>query len=607
MGETTRILAADVGSTTTKTVLFQKTANGWEIAGKMIAPTTVEAPDSDVMIGLRNAVSKLEKRTGLRLLEGLRLLVPASGGQGVDLFAATSSAGGGLQMLVTGLVKTMTAESAHRAALGAGAIVTDVLSMDDSRAIVERIETIQKLRPDMILVTGGTDGGNVSDVAAIAEYLAMANPSARFGKDFKIPLIYAGNVDARGLISEVTAEVLDLSFAENIRPVLEKEVLTPAREEIHRLFLEHVMMRAPGYNTLVSWAQGRIKPTPVAVGDALSGLSKDRGCNVLGVDIGGATTDVFSVVGGTFHRTVSANLGMSYSTVNVLTEAGAQSVLRWFPWDPDENAVRNWDFNKMIRPTTLPQTTEDLLLEQAIAREALRLSLDHHRSLVRGLKGIQQKRDVGDVFTQTGTGATTVNLMEIGLIVGSGGVLSYAPRRAQAALMMIDAFQPQGVTQLMVDSQFLLPHLGVVMDAEPEAARELLEREALLSLGTVIAPVGPSVAPGVTLATVEMGGDVYPIVSGEISVIPLGVKESVPLDVKPHREFTVGNARGGTLATVAWGGEIGIILDGRGRPLVLPAGSDRRISALKAWYEAMNAYPGSRHDSSTQRAAPEVK
>jgi len=588
-----RIIAADVGSTTTKAVLFERGKEGWRVLGKAVAPTTVEAPDLDVMIGLRNALAKLERRTGRRLLDGSRLILPSHHEDGTDVFVATSSAGGGLQMLVTGLVKTMTAESAHRAALGAGAIVSDILSLDDNRVLMERIDIIRKVRPDMILVTGGTDGGNISDVAAMAEYIAMANPEARFGKDFKIPVIYAGNLDARGYVEEAIGDALDLSVTDNIRPSLETEVLGPAREEIHRLFLEHVMMRAPGYKTLASWTGGKIKPTPVAVGDVLTRLAKARGLDVLGVDVGGATTDVFSVISGQFFRTVSANLGMSYSLANVLAEAKVESVLRWIPWETDENSVRNWGFNKMIRPTTLPQTMRDLVFEQAVAREALRLSLDHHRSLIRGLKGIQQKREVGDVFNQLGTGATLVDLMKTGLIIGSGGVLSYAPRRAQAALMMMDALQPLGITELAVDSQFLLPHLGVLMDSEPETVNELMSAEALVELGTVIAPSGHSSQPGSSIARVEMEESSYAIEAGEIRVIPLPPKTTAPVTVVPKRGFDVGNGPGRPVTANVSGGIVGLILDGRGRPLSLPEDNRRRVMALKRWAKAMDAYPES--------------
>ncbi len=100
------------------------------------------------------------------------------------------------------------------------------------------------------------------------------------------------------------------------------------------------MAHAPGYDKLIRWADAPIMPTPGAVGDILQMIAKQEGINAVGVDIGGATTDVFSVFSGTFNRTVSANLGMSYSISNVCAEAGMANVLRWVHVDMNERALR---------------------------------------------------------------------------------------------------------------------------------------------------------------------------------------------------------------------------------------------------------------------------
>ncbi len=586
-----RILAADIGSTTTKTVVFERQSGTWTMVGKTVSPTTVEAPHLDVMIGLRNALSKLEAQANIQLLDRARLITPARDGSGVDVFVATSSAGGGLQMVVTGLMKEITAESANRAALGAGAIVSDVIALDDSRSVIERLDAVKRIRPDMVLVTGGTDGGNISEVAAVAEMVAMANPEPRFGQHFKTPVIFAGNVEARSFVEQVFEGDMELSFSENIRPVLEKEVLDPARHQIHNLFLEHVMMHAPGYSTLVSWAQGNVKPTPVAVGDALAYVAAKANGDVLAVDVGGATTDVFSVIESQFYRTVSANLGMSYSMGNVLAEATPELVLRWLPFDSDENTVRNWNFNKMIRPTGLPQTFHELMLEQAVCKEALRLSLDHHKGLIRGLKGVRQQRSAGDVFRQTASGETLVDMMKIKVLVGTGGALSYAPRRNQAAMILLDGLQPEGITDLFVDSRFLLPHMGVLMDIDRNAAAEIVETETLVPLGTCIAPVGPKTTLGTPIARVALGSNIYDIVSGALQVITLENGEGAVFEITPRREFDVGSGPGRPVSGKAAVGITRLILDGRGRPLVFPGdtGSARQIVA--GWYEALDAYP----------------
>lgn len=303
---------------------------------------------------------------------------------GVDIYISTSSAGGGLQMVVAGVVRSMTAESAERAALGAGAIVMDTFAINDGRQPHEKIERIRQLRPDMILLAGGIDGGTEKHVVQLAEMLAAADPRPRLGIGFNLPVVFAGNSQVRGHVDEIFSKKVSLQSVGNVRPTLEEEDLHPARESIHDLFLEHVMQQAPGYAKLMDMTDAPIMPTPGAVGLLIEQLAKATHQNVLGVDIGGATTDVFSVFSEKFNRTVSANLGMSYSVSNVLAEAGLPNILRWVPFDIEEEDLRNRIGNKMIRPTTIPVTLQELQIEQAIAREALRLSLVQHKAFAVG-------------------------------------------------------------------------------------------------------------------------------------------------------------------------------------------------------------------------------
>src|SRR5499426_4433637 len=164
------------------------------------------------------------------------------------------------------------------------------------------------------------------------------------------------------------------------------------------------MQQAPGYKKLIEMAGATIMPTPAAVGMIMETIAKREHLNLIGVDIGGATTDVFSVFDGVFNRTVSANLGMSYSISNVCAEAGMHNVLRWVHFDMDERELRNRVKNKMIRPTTIPQTLEALIFEQAVSREALRLAYVQHKEFATTLKGVQQQRNVGEMFSQQAGG-----------------------------------------------------------------------------------------------------------------------------------------------------------------------------------------------------------
>ncbi len=599
------ILATDCGSTTTKAILIEKRGENYRLIVRGEAPTTVEAPFEDVTNGVLNAVGEVEELSGRKLLDDNgRIITPANDNGnkvGSDIYISTSSAGGGLQMMVAGVVRSMTAESAERAALGAGAIVMDVIASNDRRQPYQQIERIRHLRPDMILLSGGIDGGTTTHVVEIAELVGAADPRPRLGSGYNLPVIFAGNVDARQAVKDTLAKKVDLKIVDNIRPVLERENLLPAREMIHDLFLEHVMAQAPGYSKLMGWTDAPIMPTPGAVGSIMKTIADMESIEVVGVDIGGATTDIFSVFKGVFNRTVSANLGMSYSVSNVFAEAGLDNVMRWVPFDMDERDLRNRVKNKMIRPTTIPQSMQELIFEQAIAKEALRLAFIQHKNFATELKGVQQQRTIADAFDQSAAGATLVNMMTLNMLIGSGGVLSHAPRRQQAALMLIDAFVPEGITRLSVDSIFMMPQLGVLAEVHKAAATEVFNKDCLVHLGTCIAPVGETKPDKEILKyRFELPGgktEEGVLKFGEIKLIPLGFDEKTELPLKakavldPDGKFDIGNGRGGGAETMVSGGVVGIILDGRGRPFNLPTDKAMRVAKLKEWMTALDVYP----------------
>ena len=194
------ILATDCGSTTTKAILIEYINNEYRLTFRGEAPTTVETPFEDVTRGVLNSIFELEELSGRKILDGERIISPVNDNNGVDVYISTSSAGGGLQMMVGGVVKSMTGESAQRAALGAGSIVMDILASNDKRLYHEKVKRIRQLRPDMVLLSGGVDGGTVSHVVELAEIIKTANPKPRLGVDYKLPVIYAGNNKAQDSI-----------------------------------------------------------------------------------------------------------------------------------------------------------------------------------------------------------------------------------------------------------------------------------------------------------------------------------------------------------------------------------------------------------------------
>jgi len=606
------IIATDCGSTTTKAILIERQPNGeYRLTTRGEAPTTVEAPIEDVTIGVLNAFREVQELRNKKILtdDYKSLIKPDNGKEGVDIYVSTSSAGGGLQMIVAGVVKEMSAESAQRAALGGGAIVLETFAVNDGLKNFEKIEKIRELRPDIILLSGGTDGGTVKHVAEMAQIIAAAKPRPRLGITYQLPVIFAGNKDAREEISRILSKVVELRITENLRPTIDYENLQPTRLIIQDLFLEHVMAQAPGYKKLMEMTDVEIMPTPAAVGLIMQKIARKNNISLVGVDIGGATTDVFSVIkyqdDWVFNRSVSANYGMSYSIAQVLKDASIENVLRWIPFDVNTVQLRNAIKNKMIRPTTIPYLLEDLIIEQAICREALRLSFEQHKLLAVGLKGRQRERSISDAFAQQES-ETVIDMFDLDMIVGSGGVLSHAPRRSQTAMMMLDAFQPYSFTLLTVDSIFMMPHLGVLSTVHERAATEVFEKDCLIYLGTAICPVGKE-KDNVKILSAEVidleTNQRYDLElrSGEIKILPIRNKCKVIIKYL-HKGFKLVK-EGKIEEKEVLGGVVGVIFDGRGRPLSIPKNDTERRAKLEEWYKAFNAYSRLPNERNTNRSA----
>ncbi len=631
--EVQTIIATDCGSTTTKAILIEKIGNEYRQLVRGEAPTTVEAPFEDVTKGVLNSIMELEElateyyktdaaksskfynrpRKFVENEQVLRKDPSQETGDGCDIYISTSSAGGGLQMMVFGVVKGMTAESAQRAALGAGAIVMDTLAINDGRLPHEKIERIRALRPDMILIAGETDQAKPKHVIGMAELVKSARPTARLGLGYALPVIYAGNQRAQEEIKNILENDTALSIVPNLRPTLERENLRPASDKIHDLFMEHVMQQAPGYDKLLKWTDAPIMPTPGAVGLIINKIAVMQNKNVVGVDIGGATTDVFSTfkledrdgnVHQKFNRTVSANLGMSYSVSNVLLEAGLDNIMRWVPFEMNEQELRNRIGNKMIRPTTIPQSKEDLDIEQAISREALRLSFIQHRAFAVGLKGIQQEKGISEAFASGSTSDSIVNMMKLDLLVGSGGVLSHAPLRSQSAHMLVDSFLPEGVTELAVDSIFMMPQLGVLSEVKrpgcDQAAMEVFDKDCLIHLAISICPVGiAKEGKNVVRVKADLPDSTKLnewITANQLLRYDLSHDDEVEFEIEPASGFDVGEGKGKKIVRKLRGGVVGLIIDTRGRPFNLAKDAKNRVELLQKWDISKNYKPKSHRD-----------
>lgn len=597
-------LITDIGSTTTKAILIGPRQGEYRLLQDFAAPTTVEFPHEDVTVGVLQALEGLGKKVSSVFVKNGKPWKTLESNEDRSctrrLYLSTSSAGGGLQVLVCGVMRKVTAESARRAALGAGAIIVDVIAVDDDRPSFLKIEDIKKARPDMVLIAGGFDGGNINFVLEVVDLLNAADLRPRFGGSYRIPVIYAGNKDGRELAADALKKGFDVKTTENLRPAMDMEVLEPARAMMHELFMSHVMAHAPGYRKLLDWVDAEVLPTPLAVGKILQELAKTKKTDILACDIGGATTDIFSVIDNEFYRSVSANIGMSYSSANVVTEAGIENIARWLPFSAPLELISDAIGQKLIYPTTIPATMWDLAIEQALAREALRTALGQHKEIAATLPkspGAFERIFRSQLDLLKMKEKRVLDMAKLGIIIGSGGVLSKAPRRAQAALMMLDAFLPVGVTELYVDSIFMMPHLGVLLTVEPDIAMKVLMKDCLVHLGPCVAPKGP-VRPGETCLRIEVRNSsgvsrTVEFPGGIVAALPLPSSEgSGPIKVKviPGSGLDVGEGAGKTVEFITEPGVVGIIVDTRGRPVSFPEDPQKMADQNATWALGIGAY-----------------
>jgi uncharacterized protein (TIGR01319 family) len=472
----TEFCVTDVGSTTTKALLFAREAGKWRFWRHEV-PTTVEKPHEDVVIGVRQALTGLEQASGHKLLSDGAPAIP---------YLSTSSAGGGLAMVVTGLVHKLTASTAHRAALGAGAIVQEVISMDDGRTPYRRIEDLKRLRPDMVLFAGGFDGDAVSAPVFLAELLLESGLHPKLNPEARLPVVYAGNVNATGQVRAAFGDRYVFKSVLNVRPELERDNLEPARKAIHELFMDHVMSQAPGYETLKDWVAAPIMPTPAAFGAILKLLCAEAGRRILAVDIGGATTDVFTARADDVFRTVSANLGLSYSILNVAELAGIAPIRELYHPHSTDTEMWNRIGNKHIHPTRLARTPDEMLTEWAAAAVAIREAVRQHLALRDGVKKElpSVRRDLDELLKGKRVKPlppTPFTDTVCDLVIGSGGILSHSPRPAATAVLL-DALAPGHGVELAVDSAFMFPHLGALAQVNSKLAFELAHELGIVKL-----------------------------------------------------------------------------------------------------------------------------
>lgn len=569
------ILLADCGTITTKVILLDRVAGQYHLVACGEAPTTAEAPWSDISVGVRWAAERITEVTGRRFFDGSgNLICPElAGQQGVDVFSATVSAPQPLQMVLCGLVRDLSVASAERAAAGTYTHIQAVLAADSVFSEEERVRRIRDLVPDVIGIVGGTEGGASASVLELAEAVALASTLIE-DRGKRPSVIYAGNSRLRERVAAILGGRVNLRVTDNVRPSLNEEAIAGAQMELDALYMQEKMSALPGIEALNRWSRAPLEPTVRAFGRLVHYLGCLNGgkCGVLGVDVGGAHVVVAAAFNKRLYTSACNAWGTAVGLSRFVEEHGPARIVRWVPTKCDPQEIVGWALNRELRPLSIPQTEQELWFEQALTRELMRAAVDR-----------------AQLGWRTEDGQLRPYLLpRCDTILVSGGVLAHAPQPSQAALVVLDALEPVGVTTLALDTHGLAAALGHAALIKPLAAVETLDNSGFLNLATVVAPVGPMGRGEVVLHVRMTTDDDRPLElevrSGEIEVLPLEPGQQALLELHPARRIDVGMGRPGRGGK--WrvsGGLAGVIVDARGRPLRLPADPHRRQQLLMHW------------------------
>lgn len=570
----TSLLAVDVGEVNTRAVLFDVVEGRYRFLAIGTARTTAQAPYNHIGEGVNRAITRLEDITGRELIgDDDRLIVPSKlDGSGIDMFVGTLSAGPPLQVIAVGLLEDISLASVQRLVSTTYAQVVDTLGLNDRKRPEERLDLILSQRPDVIVIAGGTENGATNSVIRMVESVGLA--CSLMPQEQRPEILYAGNQALNEVVETRLGTLTKHYFAPNVRPAIEIEQLSPAQTRMAEIFRSIRLTRIAGVGDLDEWSGMRLTPTSTAFGRIIQFLSKvyDPAKGVLGIDVGASATTIAAAFDGELSLGVFPEYGLGIGIPGLLENGSIEDIQRWIPLEVGEEYIRDYIFNKKIHPASLPVSTEDLAIEQALARQAIR------RAIFAAKDGFPKK-----------IGRSGIDMLPwFEPILATGSVLTKAPSAGQSLLTLLDAVQPTSITTIVLDQSNLAAALGAAAPINPCLSVQVLESSAFLSLATVITPIS-NTRPGTPIlrlhVTYESGDETsFDIKQGTLEALPIPMGEAARLRLQPLHRSDVGMGglgRGGSVRVV--GGVLGVVIDARGRPIRLPRDPSRRQDLYKKW------------------------
>jgi hypothetical protein len=569
------LLLLNVGTTHTRASLIDIVERQYRMVATVEFSTTADAPYGDVGEGVRFALDQLAGLVGCEFFDETgQLIVPSRGsGTGVDAVVLTLSLQADVRVALVGLLPDISLKSIRKLANSAPVRVVAEISLGDRRTDEGRMDALCQSKPDLIVVAGGSEGGAQEAVLRLMEVVGLS--IYMMPQDSKPQVLFMGNSAVAGKVQDLLkACQCPVSTARNIRPSLENEALDPGRVALNDMTAQILRSRLGGIEGLLSWTGGILTPSPLGMGTVvqLQGRSAPPNKGALGISVGSGSTTLAAGFGDTLELSVRPDLNLGRNAPKLLENTSWRDVLRWLPMEYSEFDLRDYLHNKALYPRTVPATAEDLRVEMAVVREVIRAAV----------RAASPSWRVPFTWPWAGLLPPAVS------ILGSGSAFTNVPKPGYSALTLLDAFQPPGITNLILDAQNMVCALGAAGRVNPLAVVQVLDSPAFPRLGTAICPVGKSHMGDPVLRyrlqyadSRQIRGDVR---FGMIDLVPLPLGQKAQITIQLHRHFDLGLGgfgQGGSF--VVEGGLAGLIIDARGRPLVFESDPAKNRKLQDDW------------------------
>jgi hypothetical protein len=569
------LLLLNVGTTHTRASLVDIVERQYRMVATADCNTTADAPYSDVGEGVRAALDQLSNLVGCEFFDETgQLIVPSRGsGSGVDAVVLTLSLQADVRVALVGLLPDISLRSVRKLTESAPVRVVAEISLGDKRTDEGRMDALCQAKPDLILVAGGSEGGASEAVLRLMEVVGLS--IYMMPPESRPQVLFLGNSAVAGKVQEMLkACQCNVTVARNIRPSLDSEELDPGRVALNEMTAQILRARLGGIEGLLSWTGGVLTPSPLGLGTVIQllGRTAPPKKGALGISVGSGSTTLAAGFGDTMELSVRPDLNLGRNAPRLLEQTSWRDIVRWLPMEFSESALSDYLHNKTLFPRTIPMTAEDLRIEMALVRELIRASL----------RAASPSWRVPFSWPWAGL------LPPVACILGSGSVFTSVPKPGYSALMLLDALQPPGVTNLILDAQNMICAVGAAGRVNPLAVVQVLDSPAFPRLATAICPVGKS-HPGDPVLRYrlqyadgrQVRGDVH---FGTIDVVPLPLGQKAQITIQLHRHFDLGlggYGQGGTFAVE--GGLAGLIIDARGRPLVFESDPAKNRKRQDDW------------------------